>query len=535
MTSSNDPQLRRLVYGVIWPGFIGTTVPAWLSDALADGLAGVLYFSHNIDSERQLADLSRAVHQAGPQALIGIDEEGGTVTRLDAGQGSFTPGNAALGRIDDVDATRAVAAGLALRLREAGIDINLAPVADVNVNPANPVIGLRSFGASTELVARHTVAASEGFQSAGIAACAKHFPGHGDVAVDSHLDLPVTDIRPDALAAVHLPPFRAAVGASIQAVLTAHIRIPAFGELPATLNPDILRLLRDDGFTGVIISDALDMAAIRHRWGAGPGAVLALQAGVDLLCVGNPTNLGPKGGSTSDEADFHEVADALFGALDDGSLDRGTLERATARLERLRNWLGEARAMSQLDRRPVNDGELLRFSDRALRCTGQVGLTADRAVVIDSRLERSIVSDPGQDVFIAALAQRIQLEGTGYTGHADTIVITDAARPTPEQRSMLADVLVDHPTAVLVAAGPESGGPEGGNTESAGPESGGESGGPDGGDGSLFTEIGFSRIIECFGASRSTGEAVAQRLVPLHAAEPELSGADSSSQPRHRK
>ncbi len=330
MTARNDPSLLRLVNSVLWPGFNGRSVPHWLGSALEAGLAGVVYFGQNIDPDDagQPARLSAELRGIRPDILIGIDEEGGNVTRLESAQGSPFPGHAQLGRFDDVEATRAVGRMIGSMAASAGANVVLAPVADVNTNPANPVIGVRAFGAETELVSRHVAAMVQGVQQARVAACVKHFPGHGDTRTDSHLDLPRLELSWAEIERHHLPPFLAAVEAGVRAVMTAHIVVPERGELPATLNPRILEILRDMGFTGTIVTDALDMSAIRESFGAGWGAVRAILAGADLLCIGNPSNLGPKRGQTADLDDYLEVRDALLNALDEGILTAEALERA---------------------------------------------------------------------------------------------------------------------------------------------------------------------------------------------------------------
>ncbi|WP_084141436.1 glycoside hydrolase family 3 N-terminal domain-containing protein [Cryobacterium roopkundense] len=330
---TRDPAALRLVNGVLWPGFTGRTVPDWLARALDRGLAGVVYFGHNIDEAdaHQPARLSAAIRGIRPNALIGIDEEGGTVTRLEALRGSRFASHAQLGRLDDLGATRRTGRMIGAQAATAGATVVLAPVADVNTNPANPVIGVRSFGADTALVSRHVAAMVHGLADAGIAACVKHFPGHGDTHTDSHLALPRLNLSWAEVQRDHLPPFVAAVEAGVRAVMTAHIVLPHFGELPATLNPRVLGLLREVGFEGAIVTDALDMAAIRSTFGAGPGAVRALLAGADLLCIGNPSNLGPNQGRTTDQQDYLAVRDALLAALDDGTITVAALEAAGAR------------------------------------------------------------------------------------------------------------------------------------------------------------------------------------------------------------
>lgn len=185
--------LTRDALTVLQPGFPGTTAPDWLLRRLGEGLASVGLFGRNIASPAQLAALTAQLRAERDDVLVAIDEEGGDVTRLEVHTGSSFPGNHALGAIDDVQLTQEVAHELGHRLRVCGVNLNWAPSADVNSNPANPVIGVRSFGADPELVARHTAAYVTGLQTAGVAACTKHFPGHGDTSVDSHHALPRID------------------------------------------------------------------------------------------------------------------------------------------------------------------------------------------------------------------------------------------------------------------------------------------------------------------------------------------------------
>ncbi len=330
--------LPRLINSVILPGFVGTTVPQWLGRALGNGLAGVVYFAHNIDpdSPEQVPALSAAIRAANPNAVIGVDEEGGNVTRLQSRDGSSIPGAAVLGALDELETTRAAGRAIGRLCRNAGINLAIAPVADVNTNPRNPVIGVRAFGADTALVSAHTAAAVRGIQELRVAACAKHFPGHGDTVADSHMDPARVDLSMEQMAQFHLPPFRAAVEAGVASVMSAHIIIPELGEAPATLNPAAAALLRGMGFDGVLITDALDMAAVRATVGPGEGGVLALLAGNDLLCVGNPLNAYTTG--RDDEACYTEVYDALHAAALSGRLPVEVLRRAAGRAQALAQW-----------------------------------------------------------------------------------------------------------------------------------------------------------------------------------------------------
>ena len=281
--------LETLALRVLLPSFDGTRVPGEVLRLLEEGLGGLCLFGSNTaDGPDAVAAYTADVRSVSPGAVVAVDEEGGDVTRLHVPDGSPVLGPLALGAADDLALTRAVGRAIGLELAAVGITLDLGPVADVNSNADNPVIGTRSFGSSASDAAAHVAAWTLGLQSAGVAACAKHFPGHGDTAEDSHLALPVLDVDMPTLAARELVPFVAAIEAGTAAVMTSHVLVPALDPaLPATLSAPILGLLRDRlGFRGVIVSDALDMAGASAERGIPEAAVLSIAAGADLLCIG---------------------------------------------------------------------------------------------------------------------------------------------------------------------------------------------------------------------------------------------------------
>jgi beta-N-acetylhexosaminidase len=311
--------------GVLLPGFSGTTLPLWLRARLESGLAGVCLFGENIVDDQQAAALTAEIRGANPDAVIAVDEEGGDVTRFAAATGSPYPGNAVLGRLDDVQLTARVARAVARRLATAGITLNLAPVADVNSNPFNPVIGVRSFGSDADLAARHVEAWTSAHEAVGVATSVKHFPGHGDVAVDSHLNRPVLDIDPQLLRSRELAPFRAAITAGARTVMTSHIVVPRIDPTgPATFSAPVLSgLLRGElGFTGAIVSDALDMQGASGEIGIAAAAVRALAAGVDLLCIG----------TRNTDQQLAAIEAAIVAAVETGALSAARLAQAASRV-----------------------------------------------------------------------------------------------------------------------------------------------------------------------------------------------------------
>ncbi|GAB2616113.1 hydrolase [Paractinoplanes abujensis] len=328
----NHGELPELAAAVLQPGFTGTTAPDWVRRWLGEGLGGVALFARNVESPAQVAALTAQLRAERPDVLVAIDEEAGDVTRFESRHGSSRPGNLALGAIDDVLLTEEVARDLGAELANAGITLDYAPDADVNSNAANPVIGVRAFGAEPQLVARHSAAFVRGLQSAGVAACAKHFPGHGDTSVDSHHDVPLIDRDRAQLAECELVPFRSAIEAGVQVIMTGHLLVPAYdAELPATLSHRIMTgLLREElGFDGLIVTDGIEMQAVRRRYGLAGATVKALAAGVDAICVG---------GDHADEQTATLLRDAIVAAVRSGELAEERLRAAAARVHLLGAW-----------------------------------------------------------------------------------------------------------------------------------------------------------------------------------------------------
>ena len=384
--------LERLASACLFPGFEGLSPPDWVRRELEGGLGGVVLFSRNVADRAQLAELSAGIHAERAEALIGIDEEGGDVTRLEAQTGSSYPGNLALGAVDDVELTERVAAAIGGELAACGVNHDLAPVADVNSDERNPIIGVRSFGSDPELVARHTAAFVTGLQRSGVAACAKHFPGHGATHADSHLELPTIEVDRETLLRRELVPFRAAIEAGVQSIMTAHIRVPAVDELPATLSrAHLTGLLREElGFDGMVITDALEMRAVSATVGVEEGAVLAIAAGADALCLGHDLF----------EDDVSAIRSALVGAVGAGRLSEERLAEAAARVERAGRWT--------LDRpaEPAPSPEIgLEAARRALHVEGAVELNRG-ALVVELVPEATIAAGRAGHTFGEILAAR---------------------------------------------------------------------------------------------------------------------------------
>ncbi len=385
-----SPELERLAAACIFPSFPGYEAPDWALRRIEAGLGGICLFAYNVGDRAQLASLTASLRAARPELLIGIDEEGGDVTRLEVDRGSSYPGNGALGAVDDEELTGRVAAAIGADLAAVGVNLGFAPVADVNVNPANPVIGIRSFGADPALVARHVAAFVSGLQSAGIVACAKHFPGHGSTEQDSHLELPVVigDVR-DGLA-----PFRAAMEAGVRSIMTAHVRVPELDGAPATVSPAIIQgLLRAElGYKGLVIADALEMKGLSDTIGIEQGAVLAIAAGVDALLVGH--DLG--------EDAVAAVQAALLGAVGSGALDEARLREAAGRVAETGEWAGRVHGKGMGD---ASSGRVA--AERALEPVGHVTLDGDVPLVVELRPRANSAAGEAEHSLGAVLARRV--------------------------------------------------------------------------------------------------------------------------------
>lgn len=259
-------------------------------------VGGIIVFPHNLTTMTDLAALISSAQDTAVKnepaipLFVAADQEGWPVLRLPQGATVF-PSNMALGATASVEDARLMVTVMATEMKAVGMNMNLAPVMDVNSNPLNPVIGTRSLGSSPDLVSRLGAAMIEAYQSQGILATAKHFPGHGDTSVDSHLDLPVIDHDLARLETVELAPFEAAISVGVDCIMTAHISVPALDAVagrPATLSPDVLQgLLREQmGFQGLIATDSLSMNALMNRYDLPTATALAFQAGADLLLFG---------------------------------------------------------------------------------------------------------------------------------------------------------------------------------------------------------------------------------------------------------
>ena len=279
--------IDRLILSTFSPGFGGAVVPEWIKPWLENGLGSVTLFASNTPNFETASNLISEIRSYNPDVLIAIDEEGGDVTRLFVREGSRYPTPALLGQCDDEDLTFRSYSSMGAILKSLGVDITYAPVADVVAYENNPIVGVRSFGMSSDVVNRHVLRAVQGLQSSGVSACVKHFPGHGAVLEDSHHDLPRIKLSKNDYERVHIEPFKNAIASGVSAVMIGHLIAECLDpNLPASLSSKILRdYLRSElGFKGLIVTDVLDMGAIGGPSKIHESALNALTAGADLLC-----------------------------------------------------------------------------------------------------------------------------------------------------------------------------------------------------------------------------------------------------------
>jgi beta-N-acetylhexosaminidase len=342
------PAPSSIAGALIIGGFPGTALPEPFERALREGRrGGAILFKQNVQGgPLQVAALARALHAAAPAPLlVGVDQEGGRVARL--GEPLLrVPPMQTIASWGDAALAERIAGVVGTELAALGFTIDFAPVADVNTRATNPVIGDRAFGGDPETCARFGAAWIRGLQSVGLLACAKHFPGHGDTTLDSHVDLPSVDHPRERLEAVELVPFRAAVRADVAAMMTAHVVYPALdSRAPATLSRAACTDLRDAiGFRGMLVSDDLEMQAIAARWSIEDAAVSAIAAGCDALLV------------CFNHEKQERAVDALAREAERSPAFRARCEEARARVEH---------ACARATARPLDDEGVTRALGRA--------------------------------------------------------------------------------------------------------------------------------------------------------------------------
>ena len=360
------------------PGFGGTEIPDWIFKYLENGLGGITLFSSNCPSLDVTRELILKIRAISPNIIISLDEEGGDVTRLFVPEGSPFPTPALLGRCNDLELTESSFKELGKILKSIGVDLNLAPVADVATQSDNPIVAVRSFGNDAELVSKHVVSAVKGLRSAGIASCIKHFPGHGGVLEDSHHVLPQLNGEMDELINTHLKPFISAIGDGVEAIMMGHILLAAIDSIsPASCSSLITRsLLRKSlGFEGLVVTDALDMGALGGTKKIHASALRAISAGADLLCFSG----------LYDQSSFVDNSlVAIREAIEKGEIERQALEDNA---EKIWRW----RPPVATDLSPVSLPEVSKFKS-GVNYQGNLSLSTDQISLIELSADPTIAA-----------------------------------------------------------------------------------------------------------------------------------------------
>ena len=458
-------------------GFSGTQITPFIRRMIIEhNLGGVIHFARNVESVLQLASLNEELQALSRQSpsgwplFIAVDQEGGTVARLTKGV-AVAPSAMALGATKSEAITCQVCETSGAELRAAGINMNLAPVVDVNNNPKNPVIGVRSFGEDPADVARLGAAAIRGYQKH-VAAVAKHFPGHGDTAIDSHHDLPVISHDRSRLERVELVPFRAAIAQGVTGIMTSHVSFPAIEQtpgIPATLSYQVLtRLLREElGFEGLILTDCMEMKAIQNTFGTVEAAVLTIEAGADLVLISQTEELQQK------------AFEALVAAVRSGRISEERIDQSLARVIKAKEWLNSlGEGPSSLDPGRIGSPghvdvmrNAIRHSLTVVQDGGCLPLGNERVLVIEFEGSATTIAE---DVLVnmGTLAQALRANGLAHLDEAKisvedvaqdyetalrgaseydkVIVVTSDAHRNQTQAKFVQDLIKEHARVIAV-------------------------------------------------------------------------------------
>ncbi|MEU8567384.1 glycoside hydrolase family 3 N-terminal domain-containing protein [Streptomyces pathocidini] len=451
--------LSQAVNRCLVVGFDGTAPTDELKRLIDEGLGGVILHTRNVASSDQLRTLTGQLKSLREDLLISIDQEGGGIGHLVLAGGAETPGNWALGVVDDPALTADVAGVLADNLADHGITVGYGPVADAHRESANPIVRTRAFGADPEHVSRHVTAWVEAWLARGVAPCAKHFPGHGSTTVDSHHAAAVDPRGLDELRAIDLVPFRAAIDAGVPLVMTSHVTYPKLDPLPATVSRRILTgLLREElGYQGVVVTDALEMKAIADEFGEEAGAHLALAAGADQLCIVLP-----------EPELWFGCAAAVRTAIADGSLDEARVGEAAERVRKLAARFAKSTAVTGAsDGAPYDIG--LRAARRALGTapSAVVPVAVAAPYVVDLfRAPHPALEWDRFDLVNLLRSVLPSADGVSVTGEAvdraeilrraegrPLVIATEDADLHPWQHSTRAALRSARPDALLIATG----------------------------------------------------------------------------------
>ncbi|MFI6574397.1 glycoside hydrolase family 3 protein [Nocardiopsis sp. NPDC050513] len=429
----------------------GTTAAENAAQIEAYRPGGLIYFDRNLVDAPQIAGMSAGLQElaaaqgTGTPLFVGVDQEQGKVARLPVG--TRFPDAMAVGATGDPAMAELLASTTAAELTALGINLDYAPVADVNTNPDNPVIGVRSFGADPDLVAEMAVAEAGAYAEAGVVPVVKHFPGHGDTDVDSHTGLPVIDLPRDQWEAEHLPPFRAAVEAGVDAVMTAHVLMPGLDASddpqPATLSPALIDgVLRGElGFDGVVTTDALNMEGVRQTHSDGEIAVRAVEAGVDQLLM---------------PPDPAAAVAALRAAVEEGRLTEERVDASVLRVLALKEKRGiltgdpPAPADPESAEAAVADPAHAEAAQRVADASATLVRDEDGLLPLAEGTTVSVRGEGADRIASGLLDAGFSVVETG----ADVVVVgTDGARGSAAQRTPVEFALAQGTPVIVVAQG----------------------------------------------------------------------------------
>lgn len=441
-------------------------------------IGGVIFYSSwgNVENTRQVAALNASIQAEAAKTpkgiglFVGVDQEGGPVNRLREGV-TMLPSQMAVAATGNRDHARTVARILASELAVLGFNMIFSPVADVNVNPANPVIGLRSFGSEPGVVSRLTAAMTEEFTRQQILCTPKHFPGHGDTDTDSHLDLPVSNHDKKTLERVDFPPFAAAIKAGAPAIMTAHVELPAMEPargVPSTLSAKVLEgvLRREMRFDGLIVTDSLGMGAVAKTPGTARAAVLAAKAGADVLLFGADAGSDPK--------DQQDALEALGDAVRSGELPMARVDQAVLRILEAKQRFGILEA-SRIGNRAAEIPYRVGTPEnaQAALAVAQAGITVrhDRLRLLPLKKNAKVLAvwpkrtafDPVESLRLPDGAQLLRVErepseqevsaAVAAASQADVVLaMTYGATSIPAQERMVRSLVAVKPQAVIHVA-----------------------------------------------------------------------------------
>lgn len=412
MHKLSDLSLNEKIGQMLMCGFQGKEPSEEIIHLIkTEKIGGVIYFNRNIGTPEEVYKLSKGLQERSLQAsgvplFIGMDQEGGMVARITEGV-TLMPGNMAFGAVDDADAVFHAAYVTGREMKALGVNMNFAPSVDVNNNPRNPVIGVRSYGDRPDRVSVLGISAVHGYREAGICGTLKHFPGHGDTSTDSHFDLPTIPHNRRRMNQVELVPFKAAIGQGAEVVMTVHVVFETLDESrkPSTLSQEVItELLRNElGFQGVVITDCMEMEAIAKRYGTVEAAVMAVEAGVDVVLVSHSHDRQTR------------ALQAIKNAVESGRISEERINESVSRILKLKQKrkLDQPMPSWHHSRKELGTKQNIEFA-REISERSITVIKNEKALLPLDRKKRTFVISPEIRALNAAVEAYKQKETIGY-------------------------------------------------------------------------------------------------------------------------